>query len=334
MSSFPDKLRQTNVGPSPRGGGQLGAGKRTGKERRQARIGFNEFPPGTRRLLLEMKRSFGVEHANLITNSTTDTKVRLVGWSSDHDDFLRRAGDALASGATLVGPRRIHWDCAGDCERPRRVERTSRPSAAEGRRVTIGPDRPMTLFMDLDVRCRQCSKCRKSKARLWQWRAQHECALWSRTWFGTLTLAPGERYRFLARSKKFADATGDAEFLAVHAEASKAITLWLKRLRKNCQCKFRYLLVTEAHKSGDPHFHLLIHEVEGKLTERQLRLTWEHGYSMFKLVGVDEGSPTSKYICKYLSKSLLARVRASVRYGEYGLGPSDAPAEREKMTPK
>lgn len=322
MSSFPERYGNARLRPSPRAGGQSTRSTITGKERRKARIGVQELPPATRKVLLGIREAFGAESANLIINSTTDTSVSLRGWSSDHEDFLRRAGDALSSGATLAAPRRIHWDCAGDCERPRRVERTSRPSAMYDRRVTIGPGRPMTLFMDIDVRCRQCLKCRKAKARLWQWRAQQECALHPRTWFGTLTLAPGERYRFLARSKKFSTAFGDDDFLAMHAEASKAITLWLKRLRKNSQCKFRYLLVTEAHKSGDPHFHLLIHEVEGRLTERLLRLTWEHGFSRFKLIGTEEGTATSKYICKYLSKSLLARVRASVRYGQYGLDPS------------
>lgn len=91
------------------------------------------------------------------------------------------------------------------------------------------------------------------------------------------------------------------------------IDRFLKRVRKN-GAPFRYLLVSEAHKDGFPHFHMLIHEAASPLTKRLLESNWRLGYSQFRLV--NNAEPRSAfYVCKYLAKSALTRVRASKRYG-------------------
>lgn len=92
------------------------------------------------------------------------------------------------------------------------------------------------------------------------------------------------------------------------------ITKYLKRVRKKSGAPLRYILVAEAHKSGLPHYHMLIHECDPSRQVRHKDLTaaWSWGFTRFKLV---ETSNTAWYVCKYLSKAQLARVRASVRYG-------------------
>lgn len=88
---------------------------------------------------------------------------------------------------------------------------------------------------------------------------------------------------------------------------------FLKRVRKNTGAKLRYLLVAEPHKSGLPHFHMLIHQCDTHIPVRydDLKSQWRLGFSAWKLTDYKSAS----YVCKYLSKSLRARVRASQAYG-------------------
>jgi len=51
-----------------------------------------------------------------------------------------------------------------------------------------------------------------------------------------------------------------------------------------------------------------------RIGERVLRRQWTLGFSKFNLV--DEKDPrAAHYVCKYLSKTAEARVRASLQYG-------------------
>ena len=177
----------------------------------------------------------------------------------------------------------------------------------------------------------------------------------ARTWFVTLTLNPQAHSRManqarlrLARNAVDFDALPETDqFKERHRECSAELTLWLKRLRKSasidhrqssrkgdgceatkgqrCICHplnlftipLRYVLVAEAHKTGLPHYHLLIHEVlhSRPVRARHIQLNWRHGFSQCKLVAQDDENRTAAYVAKYLSKSALARVRASVGYG-------------------
>lgn len=113
-------------------------------------------------------------------------------------------------------------------------------------------------------------------------------------------------------------------------EIQRPITLFLKRVRKLSNARIRYVIVCERHVSGDPHFHVLLHELNGgdavlykHLAGRQdvkdyVPAPWREGFTNWQLVGDrDEldGKRAAYYVAKYLSKSALARVRASKRYG-------------------
>lgn len=135
-------------------------------------------------------------------------------------------------------------------------------------------------------------------------------------------------------------------------EAGYEVTDLLKRIRKN-RGPFRYLLVAERHMEdpnsevfGRPHFHVLLHEVDtplchpnewqeykglctaacknaGRLIYHKsngmahdhamIRQSWKHGWnSLVRCVDVR----SAVYVCKYVSKDPMARVRASIGYGK------------------
>jgi hypothetical protein len=183
----------------------------------------------------------------------------------------------------------------------------------------IEPDR--ALAQEITVRCRKCANCLKHRARLWTARATAEVAVSHRTWFSTLTLAPDHALRIRYAALKAISAPNDRNsneaelFKAMADQVSDDLTKWLKRVRKNSGARLRYLLVCESHKSGVPHWHALIHECsEVPVTKRQLDEAWRLGFAKFKLV--DGDALPARYVCKYLAKSALTRVRASQKYGD------------------
>jgi hypothetical protein len=177
-----------------------------------------------------------------------------------------------------------------------------------------------------------------------------------RTWFVTLTLSPEHQarahltacHRLAGLGSDFDDLTAAEQFRERHNAISPWLTLWMKRVRKvaatdhrqsarkaegcpatrgaRCECHpladfsvpFRYALVAEAHKSGLPHYHMLISENDDAkpLRARHLKESWRCGFMNVKLVAQEEKNRAVAYVCKYLSKSALARVRASVGYGQ------------------
>lgn len=162
---------------------------------------------------------------------------------------------------------------------------------------------------------------------MWRLRTNNEYAESERTWLVTLTLTANDQSRLLYRTVsrlhkagvKYDALTGAEQFSELDNTAYRDIQLWLKRIRKNTGKQFRYLSITEAHKSGLPHWHLLLHERPGKpLRYDDLKGSWLLGFDSYKLVRDAAGA---SYLCKYLTKSVLARVRASRSYG----GGSAAP---------
>ena len=238
--------------------------------------------------------------------------------------------DALRKGAILDDGVPM-LDVAGKCHLPREIER---PLGPMGKIVYIVP-------------CRShCTWCLKMRGKQWAIRAQSEIRLSARTWFGTLTLSDQNHYAMLCRAdgggafgvsvkrgkpveKKFADLTPGEQFGVRLSAISPELTKWLKRVRKRSGAPLRFLLVVEAHKSGLPHFHVLVHQLRADtpVTWRDLHDEWTLGFSKFNLVRADEfnraddpsvwqqPSRTAWYVCKYLTKACLARVRASKRYG-------------------
>lgn len=256
-------------------------------------------------------------------------------------DLRRLLATAVFDGAEQLSPTSWKWDLAARCEEPRNfvlegryVElfatdkwgaqpRMSQWSA--NARPDVSSDTP-PLFVEMATRCRKCSWCLKQRASLWSARARQEIHHAARTWFGTLTLRPEEHFRTLcvaetralARGTAWAELSPAEQFRARHAVISEELTKWLKRIRKESGARVRYCLVAEAHKSGLPHYHILIHErwLGGTTGERTLRRQWKLGHSKFNLV---ENAGAAWYVAKYLAKASAARVRASARYGTVGL---------------
>lgn len=208
-----------------------------------------------------------------------------------------------------------------DCEQPVEMRYRGAPDPV---RVGLGIEKDTVAVAYAKARCRRCQPCLYHRRRLWTARAMAECAVAPRTWFGTLTFRPEERISILYRAQLRYERSaleswsklGESEqHASLVREASPRVTRWLKRVRKESRASFRYLLVSEAHKDGMPHFHLLLHEKDTSVTKRCLDGNWRDGFSQFRLV--DVGSPLgARYVCKYLSKSALTRVRASQRYGQ------------------
>lgn len=233
---------------------------------------------------------------------------------------------ALQSGGTRLSAYRVRWDISGDCQKPFHTELWGRAQLMPGEREkVVGPKTGNTpQLLEIETRCRKCERCLRARARRWFGAAKAETLYSSRTWFGTLTLEPGEQFRALclARDKlaaqgvDFDTLSAHEQFVARHRAIGPELTRYIKRLRKNSKARLRYLLVAEAHKSGDPHYHMLVHESPdgGTISHRILSDAWNVGFERWRLS--DPLKPhSSAYLCKYLSKSLSARVRASQGYG-------------------
>ena len=167
---------------------------------------------------------------------------------------------------------------------------------------------------------------------MWAARAILETRRAYRTWFGTLTVSPQVHYVHLARARQRLGAQGidydclshGEQFAELQTHSGREVTLMLKRIRKATKAPFVYLCVAEAHKSGLPHYHVLIHERDDTQPIRKATLDaeWRIGFSQWRLV---RDAKTATYLCKYLGKSSSVRVRASLDYGrEYELVHSES----------
>lgn len=147
------------------------------------------------------------------------------------------------------------------------------------------------------------------------------------------------------------------ELFAARAQAFGAeLNLWFKRIREGRDGEkpsLRYLLVAETHDEdktsevmrGRPHYHVMLHTDEltklvrgvpgdvasewlvsktGKILVRDdswLRRQWTFGFTSFELAK-DERAVW--YVCKYISKAMACRVRASHCYGKTRNGVEQA----------
>lgn len=238
---------------------------------------------------------------------------------------------ALAEGGLVYSPwddhyRRAAWLICGrgrdQCIKPVMVVLNS----GEGEATPAGS------AIEMHVRCRKCEPCMKAKSAFWKLRAMAEIGRSARTWFVTLTWSPEARLRVdyaADRSMRRHGEKGSPDPATVFRHrlkaAQPAVTLWLQRLRKGLctegesPVSFRYLLVWEVHKDGFPHAHLLLHEQPGQtLTKRRVQREWKDGFSNCRLVVSQDPEDihrSAAYVCKYIAKSMLSRVRASTAYG-------------------
>lgn len=294
--------------------------------------------------------SFTYEHARLHNRPLLDLR-RMV------QDALRVGCASVTTGREVQGRRSIDAlvNYAGDCERPVLFRYRGQP---EGFLWPVGV---RAYHVTSLVKCKTCQWCKLMRACGWGHRVEEVCNEHVANWLGTVTLSPFEhsridmlRDRVVRRTKLpewFIEEQGS--FDAAQAEAyrkdvfrarcavfSKWLTSWLEAYRERRRRalgrrpEFKYLMVAEEHKSGLPHFHLLLHEKEwGELVRLDemysfwdrkhqtwsvrvddaagLRKTWVQGFTSFELVRDAHGA---SYVCKYLSKEMLWRVRASLRY--------------------
>lgn len=288
----------------------------------------------------------------------------MVTYRTDTKGVRHAATHALLQGGKRIPHRPVvEWDVAGSCTRPYRVSvegkawRDYYPGSAG--EPGFAPDRyerarymhkvqQQPFWVDMDVRCRKCPACLKARSHHWAERAAMETLQAPRTWFGTLTFAPSERWATEARARArsaeawaqpiarrwdeddagFANRVRVARFIRMHQANGPLLTTWLKRIRKESGATLRYLLVAEAHKDGTPHYHCLMHEAHsaGRVLHKTLANQWTHGFSQFKLAD----PAAAKYVCKYLAKSAEARIRASLDYGRRETTPSESGLARAR----
>ena len=244
----------------------------------------------------------------------------------DHSRMAAMAYEAYyqgkASPGEFPGEHVLHF--AKDCEKPL----TIRKAASAG-----------ALHLTYQVRCRRCKVCLRAKQNYWALAAVEQMRIAAeqgrRTWFGTLTLRPGQQDTLRAQAwEKWAcsraeasvecpdwwnDPKCDYAFSFVRDEMLAEVQKFWKRLRKRGH-RFKYFLVFERHKSGMPHAHFLLHEMDAPILKRHLQSQWELGFTNVKLVrpGTDGKcrSPyqVAFYVAKYLSKTVQARQIASRLY--------------------
>lgn len=232
-----------------------------------------------------------------------------------HPEYLPAyVSKALQAGGTIQ-PGKVTWPAAGRCSAP--VYRELKFS----RKVDLGRE-PPSATVEIDVPCRKCERCLKARAFYWRTRASAEIQSASRTWFGTLTIAPQHRFRAQNEAQRkclnggevWASLTLSERTSRLHAVYSSEITRYMKRVRKASKAKLRVLFVAELHKNGDLHYHCLVHEngLSAPVRHKCLSSHWVIGFSNWKLV---EDPRAASYVTKYLTKSAMARVRASRGYG-------------------
>ena len=209
-------------------------------------------------------------------------------------------------------------DFGGGCEHSIRGQMFAKRMHPEGDPT----DGKLVVF---DAACRKCDVCRRNRQNLWKNRAAIMTELAARTWWGTLTFAPGKL--------KFWDGAKDDKGRKVWREpvdqteriraANQQFTGWMDRNRaSNKALVLRYLMTVELHKSGQPHIHFLMHEFgPGRISERTLAAKWWGGpVHRIKLISLQDAEFRAHYLVKYMTKAdaeeWTLRVRASVGYGD------------------
>lgn len=243
---------------------------------------------------------------------TVETLEALARRALAHGQWPLMAKNPKGEHLPPVIRRRLRWDVSGRCQAPVAVELFSRHSGVIGKEVK-------PYMVELKTPCRRCGWCLMQRRWLWASRAKEEYELAERTWFCTMTFSPQQHYEaeLIARNEiyDFDSLSKVAKFSALVSVHGRELTRFLKRVRKNSRAPIRYLVVAEAHKSGLPHFHMLIHEPDALRPVRKevLKDAWHGGFAKWVLM---HDSRSAVYLCKYLAKDALTRVRASFHYGQ------------------
>lgn len=239
------------------------------------------------------------------------------------------ANRAMEHGATRVeGANAFEWDVGAYCLQPINRSLHARGYQKGEMRKSKWAHKPGSLSVHLTgLPCRKCTRCLYVRASMWRDRIFDEIHRYERTWFVTLTLNPAWQQKVFMDEMKIRNSSGwlDTDFDQQGSEwalrssgASKLVTNWLKRVRKPQKGEeavgLRYVAVTERHKTGLPHLHLLMHEVSGNLTYRRICDRWTHGFADASLVR--DPKKAGWYVAKYVTKDSLTRMRSSQHYGK------------------
>lgn len=187
------------------------------------------------------------------------------------------------------------------CDKPVRVYRV-----ADACQKTKEHSKAVVMF----VPCRKCLKCGKVKASLWVDRAKKELALWAgRTWSVTLTFSQVHLGIVRKKAQTFNGTPAQRMERAGFYEVQK----YFKKLRKAADLDLRYLAVAEyGENNGRLHYHVFIHEVQGKVFKKTLEKRWA---SIVHARLVANSVKQAEYLCKYVTKTPGSRIRASRFYG-------------------
>lgn len=131
------------------------------------------------------------------------------------------------------------------------------------------------------------------------------------TWFFTFTYGPLARANILSRAHALEDGRRSQSERLCRA-AGTYVAAYMRRLRKG-GLRVKYLAVPEPHRDGFPHWHGLVHDLDGNADWETLTHGWSHGWSVFKIVR-DVGA--IGYVTKYIAKERYGRIRASIKYGD------------------
>lgn len=256
-----------------------------------------------------------------------------------------------------LGPSRKRVSFAGGCESPVSRKLLARPYRTQSIDLGWVPDRVLSplrrgvsiidrwvhaVELEMLVRCRHCGTCRRARAAMWAERAMIEAEASSRVWMACLEFKPEVAFAMKARAQLRERARGNAwealssdeRFRALQFQAGRYLTLWLKRLRKAGH-KIRYLVAAEAHESGVPHYHAILHELGEPVRKCCMECrrkqaaglpwrsgqgccweaSWPHGFTKFELVTSGDERRAVRYVTKYAAKNVAARLRPSIRYG-------------------
>lgn len=232
------------------------------------------------------------------------------------------------AGGEVHSPYAVSGWLAGDCTNPQSIglwgHSYERPSGE-----VAGP-----YEVNAQVRCRKCQACLVARSNHWAFRATREIEAAQRTWFVTLTFRPALIWAFEAKRLLGGKSVFDQAF--------REVQLFLKRMRKSGH-KVRFLLATEAHRSGRPHFHMLLHEdvtsppvssrdLSGNRKERRKPKWWHNGLVHCRLVDPKRKAwDVAWYVAKYMSKTSEAKIRASIKYGGGKLGGFEEPPPKKQI---
>lgn len=190
------------------------------------------------------------------------------------EEVLTLQVEALRKGAKVrtfrdgkLATHSTQGDFSANCTSP--IWMTVAGRAEAKTRTRIVTKNNGSRFADYKVPCRKCLNCLKRRAWHWRQRALSEHMRAHRTWMGTLTLDPHVLQRakdvaaveLLEQGVRWEDLTRDERFLEVDRRIYGEFQKRMDLLRKKSKVPLRYLAVTEAHDSGEPHWHVLLHEV-------------------------------------------------------------------------